>query len=246
MSGKKKWSDTRDARFRSSPDARARYEANGQRFRERLQSQLKTLAELRRARDYTQKQLASALQVSQAQVSRVENQTDLYLSTLRGYIEALGGQMQIRVTFPGSEWTEVSIGDVTAAPIHASSTTDFSPIADSVRGGLGSVVAKFYSAGRVSTPVSTGSVGQGWLAVYSRLGSTTCVVMDVSHSVKVHGLGSHKLGSALTVQYTSEEVGKTGELQSSIDWISSNGLQAPEDPAQFIAWANSKKGEVAR
>jgi transcriptional regulator with XRE-family HTH domain len=82
-------------------------------FRSKLAAHAKTLADLRRARQMTQHQLARLMQVSQAQVSRVENQADLYLSTLRSYIEAMGGELQIRVAFPGADWAEVTIGDVT-------------------------------------------------------------------------------------------------------------------------------------
>jgi hypothetical protein len=53
------------------------------------------------------------MNVSQAQVSRIENQADLYLSTLRSYIEAMGGELQIRVAFPGADWAEIAVGDIT-------------------------------------------------------------------------------------------------------------------------------------
>jgi len=57
------------------------------------------LAELREGRQVTQQQLAEALDVTQSNVSRVEHQDDLYLSTLRGYVEALGGELQLRAVF---------------------------------------------------------------------------------------------------------------------------------------------------
>ena len=57
------------------------------------------LGDLRRARDFTQGQLAETLRVSQAQVSRIENQADLYLSTLRSYVEAMGGELSLVATF---------------------------------------------------------------------------------------------------------------------------------------------------
>ncbi len=58
-----------------------------------------TLAELRRARALTQAQLASALNVSQAQVSRIEHQADLYLSTLESYVAAMGGSLELVAVF---------------------------------------------------------------------------------------------------------------------------------------------------
>src|SRR5205809_1018526 len=58
-----------------------------------------SLAELKHARELTQAQLAQALDVQQPAVSRIEHQTDLYLSTLRSYVEALGGELQIVAQF---------------------------------------------------------------------------------------------------------------------------------------------------
>lgn len=57
------------------------------------------LADLRRAQASTQQQLAKALGVNQAWISRVERQTDMYLSTLRTYIEALGGELEVSARF---------------------------------------------------------------------------------------------------------------------------------------------------
>jgi hypothetical protein len=58
------------------------------------------LDELRCARQFTQQQLARQLDCSQAVVSRVERQTDMYLSTLRNFVEAMGGQLEIQAVFP--------------------------------------------------------------------------------------------------------------------------------------------------
>src|SRR5829696_8538160 len=109
MSGRRKWSETRQARLQTGED-RKRYEDAKKEFRQSVRGHARTLAELRRLRQLTQRQLAAIMRVSQAQVSRLENQADLYLSTLRSYLEAVGGELQIRVAFPGGEWTEVSIG----------------------------------------------------------------------------------------------------------------------------------------
>ncbi len=57
------------------------------------------LGRLREARGTTQVELAGALGVTQANVSRIEHQDDLYLSTLREYVEALGGRLQIAAIF---------------------------------------------------------------------------------------------------------------------------------------------------
>ena len=58
------------------------------------------LAELRQARKFTQQQIAQSLKIKQASVSKMESQTDMYLSTIRKYIEAMGGELEIIVKFP--------------------------------------------------------------------------------------------------------------------------------------------------
>lgn len=61
------------------------------------------LDDLRRARQMTQTKLAETLGVNQGEVSKIEHRTDLYLSTLSEYVEALGGRLEIRAVFPDSE-----------------------------------------------------------------------------------------------------------------------------------------------
>jgi len=63
----------------------------------------RTLGEVRRARTLTQVELARKLGLAQATVSKVEGQADLYLSTLRRYIEAMGGHLELRAVFPDAE-----------------------------------------------------------------------------------------------------------------------------------------------
>lgn len=58
------------------------------------------LAELRKAREITQQSIATEMDVSQANISRVEHQDDVFLSTLRGYVAALGGRLELRAVFP--------------------------------------------------------------------------------------------------------------------------------------------------
>ena len=59
-----------------------------------------TRRELRQVLKLTQKQMASLLQIDQANVSRLEKRTDLMLSTLRQYIAAMGGEFRLVVEFP--------------------------------------------------------------------------------------------------------------------------------------------------
>ena len=57
------------------------------------------LQELRRARELSQVRLAETMQIAQSEVSKIERRTDIYLSTLRSYIEAMGGEMEIIARF---------------------------------------------------------------------------------------------------------------------------------------------------
>jgi transcriptional regulator with XRE-family HTH domain len=59
-----------------------------------------TRQELRRARERTQVQVAKALGINQDSVSRLEQRSDLLLSTLRSYVEALGGSLSLIAEFP--------------------------------------------------------------------------------------------------------------------------------------------------
>src|SRR5438270_10176589 len=61
------------------------------------------LDEIRRARQMTQAKLAETLGVNQGEVSKIEHRTDLYLSTLSEYVQALGGTLEIRAVFPDNE-----------------------------------------------------------------------------------------------------------------------------------------------
>lgn len=58
------------------------------------------LAELRQARRLTQEQIARSMKVKQASVSKMEGQADMYISTLRKYITAMGGELEIVAKFP--------------------------------------------------------------------------------------------------------------------------------------------------
>lgn len=58
------------------------------------------LAELRQARKITQQQIADTLKIKQASVSKMESQTDMYISTMRKYIQAMGGELEIMAKFP--------------------------------------------------------------------------------------------------------------------------------------------------
>jgi transcriptional regulator with XRE-family HTH domain len=58
------------------------------------------LREVRRLRKLTQARLSRKLKIGQEGVSRIEKRTDLYLSTLRSYVEGVGGKLSLIVQFP--------------------------------------------------------------------------------------------------------------------------------------------------
>ncbi len=76
-----------------------------------------TLQDLRKAQKLTQQQMAKALNISQDSISRLEKRSDMMLSTMRSYIEAMGGSLELVVSFPkrGSVIIK-SIEDVAPAP----------------------------------------------------------------------------------------------------------------------------------
>lgn len=63
-------------------------------------AELATLKDLRQAMQKTQVDLAASLHIGQDSVSRLEKRSDMLLSTLRGYIEAMGGKLEIVARFP--------------------------------------------------------------------------------------------------------------------------------------------------
>jgi transcriptional regulator with XRE-family HTH domain len=81
---------------RLPPERRARIEAAA----DRLHAEYLTLKDLRKARHLTQVRLAEALGIRQATVAKMEQQSDLLLSTLRGYMAAMGGKLRLTVEFP--------------------------------------------------------------------------------------------------------------------------------------------------
>ena len=78
-----------------SAEARARSEGEATRMIKEM-----ALDELRGALDLTQEHLAELLHVNQAAISKVERRSDMYISTLRKIIEAMGGQLDIRAVLP--------------------------------------------------------------------------------------------------------------------------------------------------
>jgi predicted transcriptional regulator len=79
-----------------APHAQARAEAEALRLRSEMD-----LAEVRRALKLSQEEIAQALQIGQGAVAKIEKRADMYVSTLRRFIEAMGGELEIVARFPG-------------------------------------------------------------------------------------------------------------------------------------------------
>lgn len=90
-----------------SPERRRRIEET----RKELLAEM-PLHELRRARALTQQELAQMLKVNQPAISKLEQRADVYISSLRSYIEAVGGKLKIVADFPEGEVAITNFADV--------------------------------------------------------------------------------------------------------------------------------------
>lgn len=96
----KKFSDIRKP---ETPERRARIEAK----KKEMLAEVR-LQDLRRARSMSQAMLAEAMDVAQSEVSKIERRTDVYVGTIRRYLEAMGGSLRITAVFPEGEEVEIS------------------------------------------------------------------------------------------------------------------------------------------
>ena len=81
-----------------SPRAQARAAARAEAMLVEMQ-----LQELRKARKATQVEVAKAMSVEQAAISKLERRDDMYVSTLREYVKALGGELKLVASFPDAD-----------------------------------------------------------------------------------------------------------------------------------------------
>ncbi len=93
-----------------SPEARARSEEKAKQLIAEM-----PLQELRAARKLTQEELAKTLNVNQAAVSKLERRADMYVSTLREFVRAMGGELEITARFPEGAVRINQFEDVDAA-----------------------------------------------------------------------------------------------------------------------------------
>jgi transcriptional regulator with XRE-family HTH domain len=84
-----------ELRKNMTPEAQKRVEAKTQMALIQMR-----LDELRKARGLSQKELAELLHVQQPAIAKLEKRTDMYISTLRNHIKALGGELDIVARFP--------------------------------------------------------------------------------------------------------------------------------------------------
>jgi len=68
-----------------------------------LRDEYMTLQAIRKHQKVTQKDMAELLGINQENVSRMERRRDMHLSTIKEYIEALGGEIEISAIFPGNK-----------------------------------------------------------------------------------------------------------------------------------------------
>jgi hypothetical protein len=91
------------------PDRQARIDA---RYRE-MKDEVEGLRELRQVAGKAQADIATALNIKQPSVSKIEKQADMYLSTLRNYVEAIGGELDLVVRLPNRPALRLQhLGDV--------------------------------------------------------------------------------------------------------------------------------------
>ncbi|PKU23867.1 XRE family transcriptional regulator [Telmatospirillum siberiense] len=91
MAGRRSFAELR---ARMSPEAQTQATVEAQRLGEEMD-----LAEMRRALKLSQEEIGQALQINQGSVAKIERRADMYVSTLRRFVEAMGGELEIVARF---------------------------------------------------------------------------------------------------------------------------------------------------
>ena len=92
-----------ELRARLSAEARAVSAAEYLRLVEEM-----SLYQLRKARELTQAKIAGELHMGQGDVSKLERRTDMYVSTLASYLQAVGADLEIRAVFPDGRAVKIT------------------------------------------------------------------------------------------------------------------------------------------
>ena len=71
-----------------------------------------SLTELRQARQLTQESLSESLHVGQTAVAKMEKRVDMYVSSLRGFIQAMGGELEVVAKFPEGNVTISNFSEI--------------------------------------------------------------------------------------------------------------------------------------
>jgi DNA-binding XRE family transcriptional regulator len=91
------------------PERQARIKARAA----ELIAEVEGLKALRKLTERSQEQIAQSLGIKQPAIVKMERQTDLYLSTLRRFVEAAGGKLELRVELPGTgAFTLTGVGEI--------------------------------------------------------------------------------------------------------------------------------------
>jgi DNA-binding transcriptional regulator YiaG len=106
MAGRKKFAELR---ARMTPEAQAR----AQEAADRLSAEM-DLAELRRAMQLSQAEIAEVLNVSQGAVAKIERRADMLVGTLRRFIQAMGGDLELVARFPHRSVRIETLGSLSA------------------------------------------------------------------------------------------------------------------------------------
>ena len=92
-----------ELRAKMSPGARKASEVEHRRLIEEM-----SLHQLRKARELTQTKIAEDLHMGQGDVSKLERRTDMYVSTLASYLQAVGADLEIRAIFPDGRAVKIT------------------------------------------------------------------------------------------------------------------------------------------
>jgi DNA-binding XRE family transcriptional regulator len=149
------------AKVKADPVRRARIAVEKQAIEDAL-----TLAELRSQLSVTQQKMARTLGVTQANISRIEHEEDLYLSTLRTYLSALGADLEVNAVFRDGR---VTLGTVNNWLGMTEARTESPPVVTPGATPLPSVVEAHLRADRNLDSATAGLLARMFRAAYEEV-----------------------------------------------------------------------------